>query len=106
MAAAVRPPAVAGTFYPGSPAELRSTVAALLREAESREDPARPAPKAVIAPHAGYVYSGPIAAVAFRALAPAAPAVSKVVLLGPAHYVPIRGLALPAAQVLWLFRWQ
>jgi MEMO1 family protein len=100
MAAAVRPPAVAGTFYPGSPEELRSMVAALMGEAESREGerPPRPAAKAVIAPHAGYVYSGPIAAVAFRALAPAAPAIRKVVLLGPAHYVPIRGLALPAAQ--------
>jgi AmmeMemoRadiSam system protein B len=56
------------------------------------------APKAVIAPHAGYVYSGPIAGSAFRAIEPAAAAIERVVLLGPAHFLPIRGLALPGHQ--------
>jgi len=60
--------------------------------------PASPAPKAVIAPHAGYAYSGPIAAVAFQALAAAADTIERVVLLGPAHFVPIRGLGLPDAN--------
>lgn len=57
--------------------------------------PSGPPPKAVIAPHAGYVYSGPIAASAFKTIAPAAAAIERVVLLGPAHFVPIHGLALP-----------
>jgi len=57
--------------------------------------PGRPAPKAVIAPHAGYVYSGPIAGSAFRTLAAAAQSIRRVVLLGPAHFVALRGLALP-----------
>lgn len=92
--ASVRPPAVAGTFYPRDPAELRSAVEAHLREATVPS--VRPAPKAVIAPHAGYLYSGPIAGSAFQALdATARETVERVVLLGPSHYVPIRGLALP-----------
>lgn len=89
--ASVRPPAVAGSFYPAEPGELRSMVDGFLREAAD----GRPAPKAVIAPHAGYVYSGPIAGSAFSALAAAAGSIHRVVLIGPAHYVPIRGLALP-----------
>jgi MEMO1 family protein len=95
VAARVRPPAVAGTFYPGSSATLRSTVEGLLREAPRHEGP--PA-KAVIAPHAGYVYSGPVAASAFQAVAAAAGTVERVVLLGPSHFVPIRGLGLPDAN--------
>jgi MEMO1 family protein len=67
----------------------------LLREAPA---PSAPAPKAIIAPHAGYVYSGPIAASAFRAVAPAAAAIERVVLLGPAHFVPIHGLSLSDAN--------
>jgi AmmeMemoRadiSam system protein B len=89
--ASVRPPAVAGLFYPGEPAELRSMVDGFLRN----ETADRPAPKAVIAPHAGYVYSGPIAGSAFSALAAAAGSVRRVILVGPAHFVAIRGLALP-----------
>ncbi|HET9751919.1 MAG TPA: AmmeMemoRadiSam system protein B, partial [Myxococcales bacterium] len=55
-----------------------------------------PAPKALIAPHAGYVYSGPVAASAFRRVQGAP--VSRVVLLGPAHHARLRGAALPAAR--------
>src|SRR5215208_3110267 len=90
----VRRPAVAGLFYPGSAEELRSTVEALLDAAAADQGPV---PKAVIAPHAGYVYSGPTAAAAFRALA-AGEAPRRVVVLGPAHRVPVRGLALPGAD--------
>jgi MEMO1 family protein len=92
----VRRPAVAGLFYPGSAGELRSTVEELLREASPPA--AGPVPKAVIAPHAGYVYSGPVAAVAFQALAAGGEALRRVVVLGPAHRVPVRGLALPGAE--------
>lgn len=93
--ASVRPPAVAGMFYPGNPAELKAMVEGFLREAGNGGGPA---PKAIIAPHAGYVYSGPIAASAFRALASVAEQIQRVVLIGPAHFVPIRGLALPGHQ--------
>ena len=93
MAHAAREPAVAGTFYPDSPAELRALVERLLREAA----PAPVAPKALIAPHAGYVYSGPIAASAYATLGERARLVRRVVLLGPSHFVPFRGIALPEA---------
>jgi hypothetical protein len=95
--AAIRPPAVAGAFYPGSARELRATVETLLAEAPAAAQGAR-APKAIIAPHAGYVYSGPIAAVAFAALAPVAARIHRVVLLGPAHRVWLRGLGLPGSE--------
>ena len=90
----VRPPAVAGTFYPGTSAELRSQVATLLAAAR-RPDTRRP--KALIAPHAGYIYSGPVAASAYACLAPYRDEYTRVVLLGPAHRVRLRGLALPDA---------
>jgi MEMO1 family protein len=88
--ASVRRPAVAGTFYPDDRGELSATVSRLLESAPPRE----PA-KAIVAPHAGYVYSGPIAASAFRCLSPA---VTRVVLLGPSHFAPLRGVALPRAD--------
>ena len=88
---AVRPPAVAGSFYPADPAELAAQVTRLLAEAKPG-----PAPKALIAPHAGYAYSGPIAASAFRRVQGAP--VRRVVLLGPAHTAYLRGAALPEAQ--------
>jgi len=90
MAPRVRPAAVAGMFYPGDSGPLQSMVEGFLAEAPA---PSAPAPKAIIAPHAGYVYSGPIAASAFRAAA--RPGIERVVILGPSHYVPIHGLALP-----------
>jgi AmmeMemoRadiSam system protein B len=94
--ATVRPPAVSGLFYPASAEELRSAVEEYLREASSRNG--APVPKAIIAPHAGYVYSGPIAGSAFQALAAAASTIERVVLLGPSHFVPFRGLALPGHE--------
>jgi len=97
MMTLVRHAAVAGMFYPGNPRELDSVVRQMLAEAapETRESPA---PKAIIAPHAGYVYSGPIAATAYARLKPAAGVVRRVVLLGPCHRVPVRGLAVSAAE--------
>ncbi len=93
--ASVRPPAVAGQFYPRNPDELKSMVEGFLRDALAPADTEGPVPKAIIAPHAGYVYSGPIAGSAFRRLASAAGTIQRVILIGPAHFVPIRGLALP-----------
>ncbi len=97
----VRPPAVAGLFYPGDPARLASAVEGFLGQAAERP-PGRPRPKAVIAPHAGYGYSGPIAGSAFRAVAPdprrTPSQAHRVVLLGPAHRVPVRGVATPGAH--------
>ena len=98
----IRPPAVAGSFYPADAETLRATVEELLEEAEHAAPAARPGPppKAVIAPHAGYVYSGPVAAVAFRALAARRTPPQKIVLIGPSHRVPVRGLALPGSEML------
>jgi len=91
----IRPAAVAGMFYSDSPTELAHDVDALLKAAAPAR--ARPAPKALIVPHAGYVYSGLIAASAYAALAAARQTIRRVVLLGPTHRVALRGLALPLA---------
>ena len=100
-----RPPAVAGLFYPGERETLSRTIEALLRGADralttahSPGEPSARAPKALIAPHAGYIYSGPIAAKAYALLAPVRDLVKRVVLLGPTHRVAVRGLAVPAAE--------
>jgi hypothetical protein len=93
----VRPPAVAGTFYPREPARLAAAIDRLL-EAGAAATPDTAGLKAVIAPHAGIVYSGPIAASAFRLLAPARGRIRRVVLLGPSHFIPFRGLAAPSAE--------
>jgi len=106
-AGGLRPAAVAGMFYPGGERELADTVdRALAAAAGSAPAPdsaraprgAGGVPKAVIVPHAGYVYSGAVAASAYARLAPARGTVSRVVILGPCHRVPVRGLALPAAK--------
>jgi len=92
-----RPAAVAGTFYPADPSALRGAVDRLLAAAAPAPRDA-PAVKALIVPHAGYVYSGPTAACAYARLVATAPAIRRVVLLGPAHRVPLRGLALPGVD--------
>lgn len=92
--ASIRQPAVAGTFYPSDPDELRDMITGFLLEAGATE----PAPKAIIAPHAGYIYSGPVAASAYACLAPARDQITTVVLLGPSHRVPFYGLAATHAD--------
>jgi AmmeMemoRadiSam system protein B len=93
----VRPPAVANLFYPGAARPLAEEISSYLDRPE--ETPIAPGfPKAVIVPHAGYVYSGPVAASAYDLLRPARGIVKRVVILGPCHRVPVRGLALPAAK--------
>ncbi len=90
----VRPPAVAGMFYPGMRDLLAAEVRSLIADARPCE--AAP-PKAIVVPHAGYVYSGPVAAPAYAALAPLRDRIERVVLLGPAHRVGVRGLATTTA---------
>lgn len=93
----VRAPAVAGTFYPGESRELAQSLAQMLGTA-AHDAPGRAVPKALIAPHAGYIYSGPIAASVYALLAPARRSITRVVLLGPTHRVAVRGLVLPGSQ--------
>ena len=90
-----RPPAVAGMFYPGAPSELAATVDQLLAEVPTVETPQ---PKALIVPHAGYIYSGATAAMAYAALAPWRTSIHRVILLGPTHRVAVNGLALPETE--------
>lgn len=89
-----RTPAVAGLFYPADPSTLSGMVTDFLDQAQS----AGTAPKAIIAPHAGYIYSGPIAASAYARLKPVRDTVSRVVLIGPSHRVAFEGLAVSSAQ--------
>ena len=92
----VRQPAVAGSFYPADPERLRLDVSGLL--AETPILPAYCRAKALIAPHAGYVYSGAVAARAFARLRGCP--INRVVLIGPAHYVGFRGIATPRADAV------
>jgi len=91
-----RPAAVAGMFYPDSPIALKQTLAEMLANAKVVE--LSSAPKALIVPHAGYVYSGPVAACAYALLSKLRGRIHRVVLLGPTHRVSVRGLALPEAD--------
>jgi AmmeMemoRadiSam system protein B/AmmeMemoRadiSam system protein A len=93
----VRPAAVAGAFYPGEPRQLAVEIEELLGGVE-RLEPRFNHPKALIVPHAGYLYSGQVAAAAYDELAPGRGVVKRVVLLGPVHRVAVRGLALPASD--------
>jgi MEMO1 family protein len=92
---AIRPAAVAGLFYPAVAADLERQVGGLLASIETAAY--EPVPKALIVPHAGYIYSGPIAAAAYARLVPARGRISRVVLLGPAHFIGFRGLAADSA---------
>ncbi len=95
LSSQVRPPAVAGKFYPADAMELRCLIERFLREATPGD---APAPKAVIAPHAGCVYSGPVAVSAYVRLSPARGIVQRVVLLGPSHHAAFDGLATTGAE--------
>ena len=91
----LRYPAVAGMFYPGDRAQLDRAISEYLGRAP--RPPTAAAPKAMIVPHAGYVYSGPVAASAYAALGPARDRIRRVVLLGPAHRAYVRGAAASSA---------
>ncbi len=90
----IRPPAVAGLFYPGETARLDAELGALLAAAR----PPALTPKALIVPHAGYIYSGPVAASAYALLAALRGRIRRVALFGPAHRVALSGFALPEAD--------
>ncbi len=91
----VRESAVAGQFYPEDPGELRALVDKLLAEAVTQ--PGAP-PRAFVVPHAGYAYSGAVAAAAYARLASHRDTYKRVVLLGPCHRVPVAGMALSGAR--------
>lgn len=97
----VRRAAVAGSFYPDEADVLRAQVAAYLADAGYAGASVHPeaAPKAMIVPHAGYIYSAPVAASAYVRLASVSARIKRVLLLGPAHTMTVRGLALPDADV-------
>ena len=98
--ARTRHPAVAGTFYPDDARELRASVSSYLASAASapRSEIKAPTPKALIAPHAGYIYSGPIAASAYARWTGLHSRVERVILLGPSHRIPLEGLAASSAD--------
>ncbi len=87
----IRHPAVAGTFYPADPVQLHRSVQGYLQAAAI---PVGSLPKAIVAPHAGYVYSGPVAASVYRSLQAGGHAIRRVILIGPSHRVGFRGIAL------------
>lgn len=99
----IRSPAVATTFYPGDASALRESVegyvsAALKTMPAEEKDPKAPLPKAIIAPHAGYIYSGPVAGSAYARIVNARGIVTRVVLAGPVHFVPVRALAVSGME--------
>ncbi len=106
----IRQPAVAGTFYPADQQQLHDDVGQYIKDAlvslradlqtssQSGSQTSNPVPKAIIVPHAGYIYSGPVAASAYARLLPARDHIHRVILLGPSHQVPFRGLATSQAD--------
>jgi len=93
----VRPAAVAGMFYPHDAGELTATVSGLLQQASADLKSDTASPKALIVPHAGYIYSGLTAAFAYATISSAH--IKRVVLFGPAHRVPFTGLSLPDCDI-------
>ena len=94
MTAVTREPAVAGSFYPADPLVLQAQLDQMFAAVGTLPPP----PKAMIVPHAGYVYSGPVAASGYASLASVAAQIERVVLLGPSHHVAFPGLAVPSAS--------
>ncbi len=88
----IRAAAVAGTFYEADQDRLRRHLASMLAVARGR---GKIRPKVLIVPHAGYIYSGAVAAQAYATLATVAADITRVVLFGPAHRVPLEGMAVP-----------
>jgi len=91
----IRPPAVAGQFYPGEAQRLKETVNNFIRDAK---EISATRPKAIIVPHAGYLYSGPVAGTAYASFLKGTPPIKKVILLGPAHWAAVGGLAASSAD--------
>jgi AmmeMemoRadiSam system protein B/AmmeMemoRadiSam system protein A len=98
MKTSSRPAAVAGFFYPAEPQLLRGLLDRKLEDAEEPAAQTQQRPKMLLVPHAGYLYSGEVAATAFATLRPWREQIERVVLLGPAHRLPVRGMALPTVS--------
>lgn len=94
----IRHPAVAGMFYPADKATLTKDIHRYLNESDSATHALENIPKALVVPHAGYVFSGPIAASAYKYLIPLKHQINRVVLLGPSHQVAFKGLAVPESD--------
>ena len=92
----IRQPAVAGLFYPADKQSLENDVQQYLKEANYGRDII---PKAIVVPHAGYIYSGPVAATAYKQLIPIKDKINRVILLGPSHRVAFTGLAVPESDI-------
>jgi hypothetical protein len=97
MRPTVRPPAVAGAFYPANPVRLEADVRGYLADAQPVDLDFRA--RILIVPHAGFVYSGPVAATGFQLIEPM-DGIRRIVMFGPSHYVRFTGLALPGAELL------
>jgi MEMO1 family protein len=96
--AAFRPAAIAGRFYPAEPEQVLADVDRLLEEARASMHAAPP--DALVVPHAGWIYSGPTAAIGYASLGLRAPSIERVVIIGPAHRVPLVGIAHPGARAM------
>lgn len=94
----IRSAAVAGTFYPQSAQQLQTEIHQLLKE-NKRSNDVSGTLKALIVPHAGYIYSGAIAATAYNILKNSAHNIHRVILLGPSHRVALRGMAMSDCDV-------
>lgn len=90
----IKTPAVAGIFYPADPELLHQDIQYFLTHAHRSKSSH---PKALIVPHAGYVYSGPIAGSAYTCLEVCKDEISRVIILGPAHRAAFRGIAYSSA---------
>ena len=90
----IRSTAIAGTFYPNDPSELHADLEELLSHAQGSKEQ----PKAIIAPHAGYIYSGPIAATAYASFYKQYPHINRIVLMGPSHRVAFHGIAASSSD--------
>ena len=95
----IRQPAVAGMFYPADKQSLKDEVHQYLKQAHPAPTGQKMIPKGIIVPHAGYIYSGPIAASAYKKIIPFKDTINRVVLLGPSHRVAFSGLAIPESDV-------
>jgi len=89
-----RPPAVAGMFYPADSSVLKHDIQSYLNQTSQP----KVTPKAIVVPHAGYIYSGPVAASAYSHIIPIKHKIKRVVLLGPSHRVAFKGLAVPESD--------
>ncbi|WP_455207108.1 AmmeMemoRadiSam system protein B [Kaarinaea lacus] len=94
----IRPTAVAGMFYPADPTDLREAVSQYLADARESVIQKPMSPRAIIAPHAGYIYSGPVAAYAYSYVESIKEKIATVILIGPSHRVPLLGLATSSAD--------